>query len=83
MGQFYCPLVGQFNWPLTATLAWLEKLEAFNNDDIFSIVNRVPDAIMGDVEKTFCRNIIVANKERILAQKKKFDNSNGEKETTS
>ncbi|EGR1562255.1 hypothetical protein D6L41_12110 [Vibrio alginolyticus] len=55
-----------------AALEWLERLESLEVDEFFSIVDRVPDKIMGLTEKTFCKAILIANKARILAYKQIF-----------
>ncbi|MDF4652972.1 hypothetical protein P3502_27505, partial [Vibrio parahaemolyticus] len=55
-----------------ATLEWLKQLEKLETEQIFSIVDKVPDEIMGLTEKTFCKAILIANKARILAYKPMF-----------
>ena len=55
-----------------ATLEWLERLETLDFEDMFSIVDKVPDEIMGLTEKTFCKAILIANKARILTYKQLF-----------
>lgn len=55
-----------------ATVEWLERLEQLETEQIFSIVDKVPDEIMGLTEKTFCKAILIANKARILAYKQMF-----------
>lgn len=55
-----------------ATLEWLERLETLDLDKITQIVKRVPESIMGLTEKDFCIGIIIANKERILQNRERF-----------
>lgn len=55
-----------------ATLEWLNRLESLDIETMFSIVDRVPEQLMGLTEKTFCKAILIANKARILAYKQLF-----------
>ncbi|MEM6230439.1 hypothetical protein [Shewanella scandinavica] len=55
-----------------ATMEWLTRLETFNHDSMFLIVNGVPEAMMGSIEKEFCMGILIANKNRILQNKELF-----------
>ncbi|ELK3677261.1 HipA domain-containing protein [Vibrio fluvialis] len=60
------------NFRKKATLEWLERLEAFSSEKIIEIIMRIPNSIMGPIEKSFCAGIIVANKARILQYKEIF-----------
>ncbi|HCG8288425.1 TPA: HipA domain-containing protein [Vibrio parahaemolyticus] len=55
-----------------AALEWLERLESLDPHDMFAIVDRIPDQIMGRTEKTFCKSILIANQARILTYKQMF-----------
>ncbi|KGK15919.1 HipA domain-containing protein [Vibrio navarrensis] len=57
-----------------ATLEWLSRLEAITNEQLISVVARVPDSLMTITEKTFCSGILIANKARILTYKDLFKN---------
>jgi hypothetical protein len=52
-----------------AILEWLTKLETIEDRDLFMIIDRVPDSIMGTIEKAFCLSILIANRARILLYK--------------
>ena len=58
-----------------ATLEWLERVEKMHDQQLFDIVFKVPDEIMGSVEKTFCLSMLIANKARVLAYKSLFEES--------
>lgn len=66
-----------------ASIEWLERLENVSDEEMFSIVNKVPATIMGAVEKTFCMGILIANKARILQYKEVFIPKEGDKGKTS
>lgn len=55
-----------------AALAWLKRLEDLKPEEMQSIINRVPDLIMGTTEKEFCTSLLLANKDRILNCKELF-----------
>lgn len=50
----------------SAANEWLDRLESLSVEQIFEIVARVPDELMGNTEKLFCNGVIIANKARIL-----------------
>ncbi|MGV2990067.1 hypothetical protein ACE1OE_20735 [Vibrio sp. E150_011] len=66
-----------------AALAWLDRLEALGYEQILDVVSRIPDAIMGGTEKTFCASVIIANKARILQYRELFLENKKNGETTS
>ena len=55
-----------------ATIEWLERLETLGDLRMFSIVSKIPDERMTEIEKKFCISVLVANKARLLQTKEYF-----------
>ncbi|EMK3382403.1 HipA domain-containing protein [Vibrio parahaemolyticus] len=49
-----------------AALEWIERLEHLTNEQVISIVSRIPEHVMSDTAKQFCIAIIESNRKRIF-----------------
>lgn len=55
-----------------AASAWIENLSQLSDDEIISIVDRVPDTLISSLAKEFTSKMLVLNKERLLDTRGNF-----------
>jgi hypothetical protein len=57
-----------------ATIEWLERLERITKEQLFNIIQKIPNDIMEPVEKVFCISMLEANKANLLRYKGILEN---------
>lgn len=48
-----------------AKKAWLNRLNQISDDDIYAIIQKIPDKLMSEIAKTFTYQLILANKKSL------------------
>lgn len=48
-----------------AKKAWLNRLNQISDDDIYAIIQKIPDELMSEIAKTFTYQLILANKKSL------------------
>lgn len=48
-----------------AKKAWLNQLNQISDDDIYAIIQKIPDELMSEIAKTFTYQLILANKKSL------------------